>query len=233
MPPVTYDDAVRELYQAPHPQFVAERKRLADELRAAGDRDGAAKLAKLSRPTVSAWVVNQLHWHARRELDEMLAIAKRLRDGDHGATAAHREAIAKLRQRAANMLADAGNAATEATLRRVTTNLTAIAAAGGFAPDPPGALAADRDAPGFDAVLDQPIAAARPSEQRRAEERARLRAERERLAAALRTSRGDLEAAERRVTSLARELAESEAAVVKQRSHVEALARTLADLRED
>jgi hypothetical protein len=199
---VSYDDAVRDLYQAKHDEFVAERKRLADALRAAGDRAGAAKLVKLARPPVSAWVVNQLYWHARDAFDELFATAARLREGDLGAAAAHREVAAKLRQRAANVLADAGHAASEVTLRRVTANLAAIAAAGGFAPDQPGALAGDRAPPGFEALggladADAPRATPRPAqpiarpieaprrddEKQRAEEARRLdeqRAERQR-----------------------------------------------------
>ena len=164
--PASYDDAVSELYQVPHAAFVTERKRLATELKAAGDKEGAARLAKLPRPPVSAWVVNQLWWHDRPDLEAMLATAERLRAGDLGAGAAHREAIARLRARAAAFLADAGHGATEATLRRVTTTLSAIAAAGGFDPDPPGALTDDRDPPGFEtmglAALTAPRASPHP-----------------------------------------------------------------------
>lgn len=149
---MAYDDAVRELYQVPLSQFVAERKRLAGELKAQGDASGAKRLLERKRPTVSAWVVNQLYWHARDAFDEMLATAEQLRRGHLAASADHREAIAKLRQRAAALLEDSGHAASESTLRRVTTTLSALAASGGFDPDPPGALAADRDPPGFEAI---------------------------------------------------------------------------------
>lgn len=154
-----YDAAVAALYQAPHAAFVDERKRLAAELKVAGDKDGAARLAKLGRPSIAAWAVNQLWWHARDAFDALLAAAARLRDGDLGATGAHRDALAKLRARATAMLADAGHGTTESTLRRVTQTLSAVAAIGSFAPDPPGALAADRDPPGFEAVGIVPAAA--------------------------------------------------------------------------
>ena len=36
-----YDEAVDELYQAPHDAFVAERRRLAAALKAEGDKAGA------------------------------------------------------------------------------------------------------------------------------------------------------------------------------------------------
>lgn len=149
----TYDLALTELYQAPHGAFVDERKRLAAELKAAGDKDGAATLAKRRSPPISAWVVNQLWWHARDAFASLLGSAARLRDGDLGATPVHRDALAKLRLRAAAMLADAGHGATESTLRRVAQTLSAIAASGTWEPDPPGALAGDRDPPGFDAAM--------------------------------------------------------------------------------
>lgn len=147
-----YDDAVAELYQAPHGSFVEERKRLATQLKAAGDKAAASKLGKLARPTISAWAVNQLWWHARDAFDALFQTAARLRKGDLQATTAHREAIAKLRARATRMLADAGHAATEGTLRKVTQTLAALAASGTWGDDPAGALSADRDPPGFEAI---------------------------------------------------------------------------------
>ena len=66
---MSYDEAVTALYQAPVSSFIAERKRLAGELRDAGDKAGATKLGKLAKPTLSAWVVNQLYWHARDAYD--------------------------------------------------------------------------------------------------------------------------------------------------------------------
>lgn len=149
---MAYDEAVAEVYQVPLTQFVAERKRLADELKKSGDAAGAKRLLARKRPPVSAWVVNQLYWHARDAFDEMLATAEQLRKGHLEASAAHRDAIAKLRKRASAILEDSGHAATEATLRRVTTTLAALAATGGFDPDLPGTLETDRDPPGFEAV---------------------------------------------------------------------------------
>jgi hypothetical protein len=146
-----YDEAVAKLYQAPHGGFVDERKRLAGELKAAGDKAGATKLGKLPRPPISAWTVNQLWWHARADVEALFESAEKLRE-DMSASAEHRNVMAKLRQRAAKILQDNEHAATESTLRRITTTLSALAVTGGFDPDPPGALSADRDPPGFEAV---------------------------------------------------------------------------------
>jgi hypothetical protein len=157
--PLDLDSALAELYQAPHASFVEERKRLASELKAAGNKVDATALTKRTRPNISAWVVNQLWWHARDAFSALLTAAARLRDGELAASAAHRDALAKLRSRAAAILGDAGNAANEGTLRRVTQTLSAIAASATWEPDAPGMLTEDRDPPGFDAAMLAPAVA--------------------------------------------------------------------------
>jgi len=74
-----------------------------------------------------------------------------LKRGERDAGAEHQRALTALRTLAAARLASGGHGAPESTLRRVTTTLSALAATGGFDPDPPGALVADRDPPGFEA----------------------------------------------------------------------------------
>jgi hypothetical protein len=146
---MTWDQAIEALFRAPHADFVAERKRLAGELKAAGDKPGAAKLGKLSRPPASAWAVNQLWWRERAAFEELLGLAKRVREGALDALPAHKASVAKLVKQAGAYLEEIGNAAGEATLRRVETSVTAIAAGGGFDPDPAGALTEDREPSGF------------------------------------------------------------------------------------
>ncbi len=196
-----FDAAVSTLFQAALSDFVAERKRLAVELKAAGDKEGATKLTKLARPPVSAWAVNQLWWTERESFDALLEAAARIKAGEREASKEHREALAVLRERATQLLAQAGNAASEGTLRRVATTLAAIAASGSFEPDAPGALTADRDPPGFETFVmgsapataavkpaptraDEAPANAALAEARRAE--AAAKAEREARAAQLR-----------------------------------------------
>jgi hypothetical protein len=272
---VAYEDALQELYQAPLTQFVAERKRLAGDLKASGDASGAKQLADRKRPTVSAWVVNQLYWHARDAFDEMLKTAEQLRKGHLKVSAAHRDAIGKLRQRAAALLTDAGHSATEATLRRVTTTLAALAATGGFDPDAAGTLAADRDPPGFDALVGVPTAPEEPEEEeedekpaksetkhdldkaraakqkqddeqadekrraemadkkREEEQRKRKAAERHRFEAALRTAKGDLDSAERKVKQLEKQLEQAQKDVGKAQEAIDDIAAKLTELDDD
>jgi hypothetical protein len=250
--------ALQALYGAPLAAFVTERKRLAAELRAAGDDAAAKELAQRRRPTASAWAVNQLYWHARDAFDALLKTAERLRKGDLEATRAHRDALAELRKRAAAMLEDAGHAATAATLQRVTGTLSAIAASGGFDPDEPGALSADREPPGFDAFVPSTsasgprravpaaragrsdaservqLAAARSEERARKQAEAKAReAERHRLRTALRDARAQVQERERTLSSLRKDLVAAEESVEGARAIVANLEGALAELDAD
>jgi hypothetical protein len=160
-----YEQRRAELFQAPHERFVAERKRISSELKASGDKAGAARLAKLNRPPVSAWAVNQLWWQARSEVEQLFATAARQREGDRTAAGAHRQQLAALRARAGEILQAAGHGSNETTLRRVTMTLAALAAAGSFEPDSPGALSGDRDPPGFEAAFGEGFAASAGDEE--------------------------------------------------------------------
>jgi hypothetical protein len=253
-----YDAAVAELHQAPFERFVAERKRLATELEAAGDASGAARLKKTTRPPVSAWTVNQLWWKERKAFGELFSTAERLRDidADAAATAAHRDAISTLRSRAAGLLRDAGKAASEGTLRRVTSTLTALAATGSFEPEPPGALSGDRDPPGFDVqgltgfgAGRRAAARAAPNEKREQangaetkrrdrtsevaerrrleRERAERRAERERLERKLRIAESALEARREELSRLKEKIGETTDAVAEAKRVVRELEREL------
>jgi len=257
-----YDRALAELFQAPLDSFVAERKRLATALRADGDAAGATELAALRRPTTSAWTVNQLWWQARDAFEELLATAKRVRKGDREAMPAYRDTLAALRKRAAGILQAAGHGASETILRRVSTTMTALAATGGFDPDPPGTLSADRDPPGFEAVDPRPVAAHRPAtplrrvpagkdarvdakaraaaeaaeraeRERREAEAARRRAERHRIETKLRTAQADVTKRDREVERSRRELADAEKAAADVRDRIADLERTLAEFDEE
>lgn len=224
--------ALASLHQAALGDFVAERKRLSAELRAAGDKLGAARVAKVARPPVSVWVVNQLWWQEREAFEALVEAAGRVKGGERDASKGHREALARLKELAAKRLEAAGNAASEPTLRRVTTTLSALAASGGFAPDPEGMLEADRDPPGFEALGDfasapraektekaaaektEKAAAEKAEQERRArEERARRQAEREQLSQSRREALALLTTQQRDLARLKRELEEAEQSV--------------------
>ncbi|MFC7484782.1 hypothetical protein ACFQX7_38740 [Luedemannella flava] len=83
------DDVLRELYAGPPEGFVAGRDAAVAAARAAGDRPLATAIGGLRKPTVGAWLVNLLAWHAPDDLaalyavgDELRAAQRDLRGGD-------------------------------------------------------------------------------------------------------------------------------------------------------
>ena len=75
------DEAGDRLYGLPFEAFVAERDARARELRKAGEKDAAAQVAKLAKPSQVAWAANQL---ARGGVDDLLSAGEALRDAQLG-----------------------------------------------------------------------------------------------------------------------------------------------------
>lgn len=146
------DAAAEELYGAPLRAFAAERKRLAAELKANGEVAAARRVAALPRPTLPAWVVNQLWRTAQDEIESLFEAGARMRAGEAAAWDEQRAILQALAARAAKVLASDRHAASPATLRRVTSTLQSLSAAGDFGPDRPGQVAVDRDPPGFEVL---------------------------------------------------------------------------------
>jgi len=102
------DASLDELYREPPDRFVAARDGLAKDLRAAGETEEAARVKKLRRPTVAAWMINRAALEAPDRLEELAAASRALEDAqakafegaDEGASgwraaaAREREAIA-------------------------------------------------------------------------------------------------------------------------------------------
>jgi hypothetical protein len=78
-------DAVDPLFEGPPDAFVAARNALAKELRAAGEREVAAEVAKLRRPTATAYALNQVARHQPAVLAEALEARAVLRAATEGA----------------------------------------------------------------------------------------------------------------------------------------------------
>ena len=62
-----------DLYGLPLERFVPERNALAKDLRRNGDRDEAETVAKLRKPSVAAWAVNQLVRTQRQAVARLFA----------------------------------------------------------------------------------------------------------------------------------------------------------------
>jgi hypothetical protein len=133
------DQAADELYAADLEDFVAERKRLAKELRDAGNAEEAQELAKLRKPTVPAWVLNQLARRNRREVDLLLHAGHRLREAQAGALRGtekdafeqarrtESDALRALAKEAGKLLAEERGGASASVLNQVAESLRAAA----------------------------------------------------------------------------------------------------------
>jgi hypothetical protein len=100
------EEAADRLYGLPLEDFVAERGAMAKALRKEGDKEAAAAVAKLPKPSQVAWVANQL---GREGAGDLLAAGRALRDAQLGgggrealreATAAQRAAVDALLEQA-------------------------------------------------------------------------------------------------------------------------------------
>lgn len=129
------DDALDHLYSLPPERFTEERDALVRSLRAT-DKEAAAAVKALRRPTATAWALNQV---ARRspgdlaalfEADEALARAQREGAGREAlaeATQARREAIRRLVAAASSLLAEGGHPDSQANRDRIAQTLAAVA----------------------------------------------------------------------------------------------------------
>lgn len=149
------------LYQLPLEAFVEARNALAARLKSIGDKEGAARVKALVRPSVPAWAANQVYWRARAEFDALVASVERLRNaqlpGAVGGAAlreamkARRDAQGLVLRSAVSLLTDAGHGTTPGALLRVSNTLEALAAEGARSSGVlPGRLVQDREPPGFD-----------------------------------------------------------------------------------
>jgi hypothetical protein len=111
-------DDVDALFLAPPEGFVAARDALAARLKAAGDRDGAAAVAALRRPTLAAWAVNAAVRRAPGQLEALLELRTALIRAQRQVLSGVKADLAGLtrqrRQLVEDMVAQAEAAAAEA-----------------------------------------------------------------------------------------------------------------------
>jgi hypothetical protein len=164
------------LFRLPLAEFTAARNALATRLTKSGQKEAGARVRALSKPPVSAWVVNQLYWRERSWFDRLIASGALLRQAQASGFAgqvanlreplkAQRDALNELSRRAVVFLSQEGHGSNPDVLRRVTLDLEGLAAREPL-PDGPqlGRLTSDVDAPGFEALAALvPKAAGSPS----------------------------------------------------------------------
>lgn len=160
------DDA--ELYRGPLESFVERRTAMAKALRPS-DAAASAAFAKLRKPPVSAWAIDQVAAEERSLVEELLAAGADVRDAQQAAaggsgtgdglqlaSARLRLAIDGVAAAAALVLERSGHAAGDATERRIRTTLRAAATgdADGQVALWRGTLDRDVDAAGFGDAAD-------------------------------------------------------------------------------
>jgi hypothetical protein len=108
-------DPLDSLYEALPAEFVKARNALVKSLKAAGQREQSEAAAKLSRPTASVWVTNQIARHAPDLVERLAEATARLqggapRDRERYAAAinTHRELLNEVRAKVDETLQRAG-----------------------------------------------------------------------------------------------------------------------------
>ena len=157
-------DEVDKLFQIPLGEFTSARNALAAKLKKEGDAEGGERVKTLGKPSISAWVANQLYWRQRKAFDRLFAAGDEFRKAQAAQLAGEsadlraplderREALAELTRHASDVLLNAGHPASPDMMRRIATTLEALATYG-EQPDAPqaGRLTADVDPPGFEAL---------------------------------------------------------------------------------
>jgi len=169
------DTDIDELFKLPLSEFIAARKTLIARLKKGGDKDEAQRVNALTKPSVSAWTVNQLYWNYRDEFDELIATGQRFRKAQTSgkvanmreALDARREALSNLSDLATEILREGGHNPSLDTLRRITATLEALSASTTSDGPRPGRLTQDVDPPGFDSFgsfTPSPVATKRTTE---------------------------------------------------------------------
>lgn len=126
-----FSSAADELYGARPADFVATRKRLAQDAKQDGDAALAKRIGALRRPTLSAWAVNLLARSAAGDLDRLLDVGAEMRSAWGSGTGLgdlerrRAELIASLVRSAGDLAAEAGNALREQAVREVEDTLQA------------------------------------------------------------------------------------------------------------
>lgn len=147
------------LFQLPVAEFTGARNALAAQLKKTGRGDDAVKVKALTKPSVSAWAVNQLYWDHREAFDQLIALGERFHKAQKSgkvaemrtALDARREALTELSELATSLLRDAGHNPAPDTIHRITTTLEGISAYASRSDGPhAGRLTNDVDPPGFE-----------------------------------------------------------------------------------
>jgi hypothetical protein len=138
----TRDEVLDRLLSVPLDRFVEERNGAARELRSAGDREMAAWVASLRRPTPAVWALDQVARTEPQRVGWLLDLGGELRTVQGRAVRGDREAAARMQdlgrqvqravddtvRRATELLRDAGHGASTDTAFAMASTLRAALA---------------------------------------------------------------------------------------------------------
>jgi hypothetical protein len=162
-----------DLYALPLDEFTSARDALAKKLRAEGRRGDATRVKALRKPTVVTWALDQVARQRPELIAALLDAGARLVEAQRAvlagsdaavlaqATKHQHTALAEVQAAARALLANGGQAPSEAVLRRIHAVANAVALGGDELRDRlrRGVLAEEIDAGiGFDALAGMPIA---------------------------------------------------------------------------
>jgi hypothetical protein len=129
---VETDAAAVELYGLPPEQFVAVRNQLAKTAREGGDERAASAIAALRKPTVAAWLANQLVRADPDDVHALTELGEQLRETYLTADSARRRELTRQRHdlvghlvQVASRRAAGGRRVTAQTAERLTETLDA------------------------------------------------------------------------------------------------------------
>jgi DNA repair exonuclease SbcCD ATPase subunit len=109
------DAVADELYGLPADEFIGARTAHAKQAKADGDRELATQIQALKKPTVAAWLVNQLARTHHDELAVLVDLGAEMRQGLTGISADEMRELTKRRfQLVASLVKRAGEIAAEA-----------------------------------------------------------------------------------------------------------------------
>jgi hypothetical protein len=152
------------LFRAPLSEFIAARNALAAAVKKRGDAAGSKRVKETSKPSPSAWAINQVFWRSRPLFDALIEAGDEYRRAQRAVLEGEartleeeertrRVAIDEVERRAVWFVRAQGQDASPTLLRRIRTALEAIASYGSENPDPVrGRLVADVESPGFAAL---------------------------------------------------------------------------------
>lgn len=231
------DDEIDRLYGLDRDRFTAERNDLVKGLRKDGRRDDAETIGALEKPTVAAWIANQLTRRRRKDVDLLLDAGHRIREAQRGVlTGEARTALDEGRrrqQKALDALRDAAKelGASGQTLERVSRTLRAAAVTDeGRELLARGRFTTDLALQGFEAVAELGVEPRRPKGKRSPQAKPKRDAVAE-ARAELSAAREGMQEPRRRVRDLERELARAERELEQAERAVEAAERRLREAR--